>query len=80
MPIEDTRPKMTKSIEDIADGLDALAAWIPTGKAPASTPLFRSVARLCRSADKLYRVAELELHAQLAPVPLRRHQVREVAQ
>jgi hypothetical protein len=66
MPIADNTPETTKAVEDVAAALALMAKSVGAGKLPASTPLFRACALLCRNADRLYRVVELELSAQLS--------------
>jgi len=66
MPIEDLRPTFTRMVGVDADAMEALADLFGAGELSASTPLFRQSARLCRAADRLYRVVELELSVQLA--------------
>jgi hypothetical protein len=65
MPIEDLRPSFTSMVRAQADNAESLALIVGAGDLPASTSLFRECARLCRAADKLYHVVELELTVRL---------------
>lgn len=69
MPVEDTRPDITRAVAELVGELGVMHAKIATGRCPASTALFRELCQLAAVTERLRRACELELSVRLGEAP-----------